>query len=172
MDEFKSLYKVQMDHFIDTYEELKGDKVDVAKALNWSVKTVYNWVEKSRSENRKICLHAKRATPYKLETMLEKTLGHIILALESARGNRTEAAKLLEINKRTIYNYMAMAEFEKIDCPYIGYRKEKELSKPIFKPVPQSIDDFYHPMPTNEERLFYLDNSEAKSYNKLSFQGE
>lgn len=179
MDDFKSLKKIQMDHFIDTLEACQGSRARTADALGFCRKSVQNWLERAIKEGRKLSLNAlhgnrgaiRRESSYKLETMLIKSMKHISKALTITRGNRLEAARLLECSPKTIYNYIQMAEFEKANHPFIGHRKEKISPRPtISMHNPPSADDIYYPMPTNEERLYYLDNPEAKAYNKGSFQ--
>lgn len=164
----KTLEQIQIEHFIDTLEYHSGYRDATADSLNWSRKSINNWIDKAKKKGYRSGYFTKhrrgvpiRRDDFAPETMLSKTINHIVDALVHFKGDRAAAAKTLCVCTKTISNYIKMAELESLDCDFIGHRPPRVENKA--RPS-QYEPELIYPMPTNEERLHYLDFPEKRYY--------
>ena len=71
---------------------------------------------------------------------------HCLKVLDACYGNRTKAAKILDISIRSLRNYLNAMKANGVDIKMLDVKARSEASN--FKKI----------FPTNKERLDYLDN--------------
>lgn len=178
--DIKKVDQVRFEHMMNTLEACHGNRTTAAGKLGVSKKTVYNMITDAQkkgywSDFFKGQQTGRRKKVTKVdESFFFRDLDsvvfeHIVTVLTQYKATRTEQARALGISVKSIQNFIHMAEHKGIESEFLGPHRVASCKWNEYNQKPEwrnRDDEMFFEMPSNEQRLQYLDNPEQLGFDK------